>query len=167
MSEIKRLIELIKNGDLDNRLEDIYVDNSVLDYQRNRYINAIEKYENIYFDKSTEECMEIKDVHLFSAPGRTEIGGNHTDHQRGEVLAAAVNVDVLAVVSKNDEGIIKLVSDDYEHLCNYPLSGVTGSFNNALIRLHNFDNDIRKKELIEIETYRFLNKYGYDNMENA
>ena len=114
MSETKRLIELIKNGDLDNRLEDIYVDNSVLDYHRNRYINAIEKYENIYFDNSTGECMEIKDVHLFSAPGRTEIGGNHTDHQRGEVLAAAVNVDVLAVVSKNDEGIIKLVSDDYE-----------------------------------------------------
>ena len=107
MSETKRLIELIKNGDLDNRLEDIYVDNSVLDYQRNRYINAIEKYENIYFDNSTEEWMEIKDVHLFSAPGRTEIGGNHTDHQRGEVLAAAVNVDVLAVVSKNDEGIMR------------------------------------------------------------
>lgn len=41
-----------------------------------------------------------------------------------------------------------LVSDDYEHLCTYPISGVTGAFNNALIRLHNFDNDPRKIDLI-------------------
>ncbi|MFA9381012.1 MAG: galactokinase family protein, partial [Acetanaerobacterium sp.] len=41
-------------------------------------------------------------VSLFSAPGRTEIGGNHTDHQRGRVLAAAVNLDVIAVVARNE-----------------------------------------------------------------
>ena len=63
-------------------------------------------------------------------------------------MAAKHNVTIHARSSFSN-GWGTLVSDDYEHLCNYPLSGVTGSFNNALIRLHNFDNDIRKKELIE------------------
>lgn len=47
----------------------------------------------------------------YSAPGRTEIGGNHTDHQRGRVLAAAVNLDMRAAVRKNGSNIVRLVSD--------------------------------------------------------
>ena len=39
--------------------------------------------------------------HYFSAPGRTEIGGNHTDHQRGRILAGAVNLDTVAAVKRN------------------------------------------------------------------
>lgn len=50
---------------------------------------------------------------LFSAPGRTEIGGNHTDHQRGCVLAAAVNLDTLAAVTPNCSGIIRVHSAGY------------------------------------------------------
>ena len=49
----------------------------------------------------------------FSAPGRTEIGGNHTDHQRGRVLAAAVNLDTLAAVRVNGTGIIRILSQGY------------------------------------------------------
>lgn len=49
----------------------------------------------------------------FSAPGRTEIGGNHTDHQRGRVLAAAVDLDMRAAVRRNGTDIIKLVSDKF------------------------------------------------------
>ena len=49
----------------------------------------------------------------FSAPGRTEIGGNHTDHQRGCVLAAAVNLDTVAAVRPNDTGIIRILSEGY------------------------------------------------------
>lgn len=49
----------------------------------------------------------------FSAPGRTEIGGNHTDHQHGRVLAAGVNLDVIAVASKNDENVIRIKSEGY------------------------------------------------------
>lgn len=52
-------------------------------------------------------------THLFSAPGRTEIGGNHTDHQKGCVLAAAVNLDALAAVASNDLGKIRLRSEGY------------------------------------------------------
>ena len=49
----------------------------------------------------------------FSAPGRTEIGGNHTDHQRGRVLAAAVNLDTVAAVRKNGTNTIRIQSKGY------------------------------------------------------
>ncbi|MHB1296361.1 MAG: galactokinase [Anaerolineae bacterium] len=54
-----------------------------------------------------------QDVRLFSTPGRTEVGGNHTDHNAGRVLAAAVDLDVIAAASANDEGVIRLHSEGY------------------------------------------------------
>ena len=53
-------------------------------------------------------------MELFSAPGRSEVGGNHTDHQHGMVLAAAVNLDALAVAGKNGDRCIRLLSEGYE-----------------------------------------------------
>ncbi len=50
---------------------------------------------------------------LFSAPGRTEIGGNHTDHQHGHVLAGAVDMDILCAVTANRSGIVRLQSEGY------------------------------------------------------
>ena len=50
---------------------------------------------------------------LFSAPGRTELGGNHTDHQHGRVLAAAVNLDLLAAAAPNQSGMIRVQSEGY------------------------------------------------------
>lgn len=49
----------------------------------------------------------------FSAPGRTEIGGNHTDHQQGRVLAGAVNLDTVAAVSPNGTSLIRILSEGY------------------------------------------------------
>ncbi|MBQ7817346.1 MAG: galactokinase [Oscillospiraceae bacterium] len=60
----------------------------------------------------------------FSAPGRTEIGGNHTDHQRGRVLAAAVNLDTKAAVRLNGSNIIRVQSQGYP-LCEVDLSQLT------------------------------------------
>ena len=57
----------------------------------------------------------------FSAPGRTEIGGNHTDHQRGKVLAAAVNLDTLAAVRCNGTDTIRILSEGYP-LCEVDLN---------------------------------------------
>lgn len=51
--------------------------------------------------------------YLFSAPGRTEIGGNHTDHQHGRVLAAAVDLDILAAAAKNGSDKICVQSEGY------------------------------------------------------
>ena len=60
----------------------------------------------------------------FSAPGRTEIGGNHTDHQRGRVLAAAVNLDTVAAVRCNGGNVIRVQSQGYP-LCEVSLDQLT------------------------------------------
>ena len=104
MELTKSIIFKIQSGDFDDRLLDIYVDENVLDYQKERYIKAIKKYEELYGEGEVE---------IYSAPGRSEVGGNHTDHQRGQVLACGLNLDVIAIVSKTDDNIIKIVSDDY------------------------------------------------------
>lgn len=54
-----------------------------------------------------------KDIRFVSAPGRTEIAGNHTDHNNGRVLAAAINLDTVAAVSANDSGVVTLYSEGY------------------------------------------------------
>ena len=61
------------------------------------------------FTKTFESVPE----QLFSAPGRTELGGNHTDHQHGRVLAAGVDLDILAAVSPNQSGMIRVQSQGY------------------------------------------------------
>ena len=101
------LIEKLQNGELDNRLLDIYVDSKLLDYQRNRYISAIRKFEDLY---------KAGEVVLFSAPGRSEVGGNHTDHQHGKVLATSINLDSIGVVRATNDNIIRLVSDNYDEI---------------------------------------------------
>ncbi|MDO5573698.1 MAG: galactokinase family protein [bacterium] len=105
MKNTKQLIAEFDRQEYDNLLLDIYVDPKVLNYQRTRYIKAIKEFETLYGESS---------VDIYSAPGRTEVGGNHTDHQHGEVLAAAVNLDIIAVVGKNAEEKIKIVSDDID-----------------------------------------------------
>ena len=55
----------------------------------------------------------MSQVYRFSAPGRTEICGNHTDHQHGCVLAAAVNLDSVAEVTLNETGVIRILSQGY------------------------------------------------------
>ena len=60
----------------------------------------------------------------FSAPGRTEIGGNHTDHQRGRVLAAAVNLDTVAAVRLNGTDQIRILSDGYP-MCEVDVNELT------------------------------------------
>ena len=94
----------LKNNKYNDLLNDIYIDESLLEYHQMRYIKAIEKYIDLYGDNEIE---------IYSAPGRSEVGGNHTDHQHGCVLAAAVNLDAIAVVGKV-ENTIKVLSDDFD-----------------------------------------------------
>ncbi len=101
------LINRLKNSAFKDELSVLYgADPGVLYAQRQRYIRAIERFSELF--------PEREDVHLFSAPGRSEIGGNHTDHQRGCALGAAVNLDVVAVVAFHDEGVIRLQSEGHE-----------------------------------------------------
>ena len=88
----------------DDFLVDIYQDQSLLEFQRNRYVKALKQYINLYGDDEVE---------IYSAAGRSEVGGNHTDHQHGCVLAASINLDAIGIVAKQ-EAIIKVVSDEFD-----------------------------------------------------
>ncbi len=87
-------------------LETLYgTKQEVLSAQKARYEKAVEKFAELYPGRD--------EISLFSAPGRTEIGGNHTDHQHGCVLAAAVQLDVIGVVAFHEEGVIRVCSEGY------------------------------------------------------
>ena len=101
------LINKIQSGELDDKILDVYVDAKLLDYQKKRYVEAIRKFEEIY---------ESGEVMIFSAPGRSEVAGNHTDLQHGAVLAASINLDNIAVVRATNDNVIRIVSDDYEEI---------------------------------------------------
>ena len=105
MTNTTTIINRLENGDYDEILLDIYVDEKQLSYQKARYKKAIESYIS-HFGEG--------DVEIYSAPGRSEIGGNHTDHQHGEVLAASINKDAIAVVKPLDEPVVKVVSGGYD-----------------------------------------------------
>ena len=66
-----------------------------------------------YINPNFEKTFGEKATYVFSAPGRTELSGNHTDHQHGQVLAAAVNLEMLAWVKPNDSTIIRVMSEGY------------------------------------------------------
>ena len=97
---------LISSGGLDEKLAYIYACSTadVAGY-RERFIKAIESFEGLY--------GADRHISIFSAPGRTEIGGNHTDHQRGRVLAASVNLDVIAIVSQNPDTKVRIKSEGH------------------------------------------------------
>lgn len=93
----------ITNGKYDNDFAMLYGDVTAA---KERYIGALDEFLNLYGDRDN--------IRLFSAPGRTEIGGNHTDHQHGLVLAGSVNLDVIAVVSENNGNTVRIKSQGYE-----------------------------------------------------
>ena len=71
--------------------------------------------------ESFENTFQTAPTHVFSAPGRTELGGNHTDHQRGCVLAAAVDLDTRAAVALNGTSVIRVLSEGYPLMCEIDL----------------------------------------------
>ena len=104
-STVDTLNEL-KKGKYNRHFSQVYVcDEDYAQKYAQRYIDAISEFQSLF---------DIKDeIALFSAPGRTEIGGNHTDHQHGCVLAGSVNIDVIAVASPNGTDTIRIKSKGY------------------------------------------------------
>lgn len=110
--------EKLQNGGCDEQLTYLYKSDGIMT-ARNRILRLLEQF--------TEHFGEREEVHIISAPGRTELGGNHTDHQNGRVLAAAVTMDKIAIVSPQPEGPIELTSAthplppiDWHDLAHYP-----------------------------------------------
>lgn len=101
--QAEKLKEMLRSNQGDDRLQEVYGDLAA--QQKERYLAALDQFTKLYGDR---------DVQILSVPGRSEVIGNHTDHQQGEVLAASINLDIIAVVSKRDDNVVKVLSDDYD-----------------------------------------------------
>lgn len=102
---ITSLIEKI-NGGNNPFFKEIYGnDTAILKEQADRYTKYMNEFKSIY---GTEDVM------LLSSPGRTEVGGNHTDHQLGRVLAGAVNLDNIAVAAANGTNTVRITSVGFD-----------------------------------------------------
>lgn len=85
--------------------KNIYCTDKAAGLQHDRYSKAILRF--------TKEFKGREPAAIFSAPGRTEVGGNHTDHQHGEVLAASINKDAIAIVAPREDNMVNVLSEDY------------------------------------------------------
>ncbi len=103
MCNIDEMKNRISCGLSDDRFIQLYGKDICLAGQRKRYCDALSRFEELFGEA---------EVSVFSAPGRTEIGGNHTDHQLGKVIAGALNVDAIAVAGRTDDAEVKVVSGD-------------------------------------------------------
>ena len=109
MATSRQLREQIAAGRWDAALAALYGGSEeVLSRQRSRYGAALEQFE-LYYGPGRQ-------VQVYSAPGRTELGGNHTDHQHGYGLAGAVTLDLVAVASRNEDGFIRVKSRGFNKL---------------------------------------------------
>jgi galactokinase len=103
LEKINDAIERLENNFYDDRLTELYGDRSV-EEQIERYIKIL-KWHSTFF--KTDHAM------IISSPGRIELGGNHTDHNGGIVLAASINLDSVAVVTKTENNIVTVNSENY------------------------------------------------------
>lgn len=83
-----------------------------------RYRDMIEKFKKAYGDK---------DILMFSSPGRTEISGNHTDHNQGKVLAGSINLDCVGIAAKNGTSRVNLISETFNQEFSVDLTDLTAS----------------------------------------
>ena len=106
MTSFNEMKKLLETRALDESFSKVYLKENY-ETQYKRFLEVLDAF-NSLFNKDAN-----REVSLFSAPGRTEIGGNHTDHNHGLVLAGGISLDAIAVASKNDEGVIRIKSAGY------------------------------------------------------
>ncbi len=98
------LIENINGGALDSKFAALYGKENVTSAKQ-RYADAVAKF--------TEAYGCDRELSLFSVAGRSELSGNHTDHNRGCVVAASISLDVIAVASHTNDGMITVISEGF------------------------------------------------------
>ena len=104
MKKIDDIKQLLNSSEMKERFSDIYLDPAKAAAQESRYAAALDSFRDNFGDAEVE---------IYSAPGRTEVGGNHTDHQHGEVLAASINDDAIAVAAPRNDGTVRVLSEGY------------------------------------------------------
>lgn len=104
MKNTTEMKQYIASGSFDSALSRLYSETELCE-QRDRYVSLAETFASVYGERDN--------IRFFSAPGRTEVCGNHTDHNKGCVLAAGINLDAIACVSANDDNTVRLKSVEY------------------------------------------------------
>ena len=108
MGDCKTLLRALREGKYDDRLRQVYALDGTqesLPRGKDRIAGVVELFEKTF--------SPVGDVTIFSAPGRTELGGNHTDHQHGCVLCGSVDVDILACAAPNGTDRVRIVSEGF------------------------------------------------------
>ena len=108
MTSSKELLRILRTEEGDSALLSLYApdgDKPALETARNRAVHVMESFAAQFGDALSAA--------LFSGPGRTEIGGNHTDHQHGHVLCGSVDLDTLACAAPNGKNVVRMVSEGY------------------------------------------------------
>lgn len=131
MYKISELKELLKNKKMSEKFSGIYGgDKNSIEEAYSRLSSTLDEFQKI--DKS-------ENIFIFSASGRTELSGNHTDHNNGCVLTASINLDKLAVVSKREDSKIIVYTNGYDNpdlidINNLEINKKEFGNSNALIR---------------------------------
>jgi galactokinase len=106
MPSLHQHIEFINSGNSQGYFTELYGRSpAAIENQRRRYHSLLQQYAAAFSPDA--------ELDIFSAPGRSEVGGNHTDHNAGRILAAAVDPDIIAAVARNDEGVVRIHSEGY------------------------------------------------------
>ena len=115
--KIQETLQLLESGKSNALMAELYGKNHV-EENISRYQELVKGYENLFGDQ---------DVLLFTSPGRTEISGNHTDHNHGKVLAGSINLDCVGVAAKNNSKEVRIVSETYHQDFTIDLDDLTPS----------------------------------------
>ena len=104
MLSLEQLTQGLQNGQFEENLKAVYGEDAPM--QALRIAEVAAHFGELF-------AAETGDVAVFSAPGRSEIGGNHTDHNKGKVLAAGVNLDIVGVAAKCEQARVRVHSAGY------------------------------------------------------
>ena len=96
-------LQLLKSGQADALMGQLYGSDKAGE-NKERYCDLVAKFKDTFGDE---------DILMFSSPGRTEISGNHTDHNHGKVLAGSINLDCVGIAAKNNSSKVNIVSETF------------------------------------------------------
>ncbi len=109
----KKAKETVASGIADRMITDLLgIGEPDLDSYKTRLCSAIDRFTGLY--------GKDLDISVFSVGGRSEISGNHTDHNGGKVIAAAISLDIVAVASPRDDGVVRVRSEGFDEDTVYP-----------------------------------------------
>ena len=100
----EQLIRAVENGAMNEAIVSLSGEEA-LEYQKSRYLTIIREFAALYGGD--------REITLYSVSGRSELSGNHTDHNHGCVIAASIDLDVIAAVSPRDDGVIRVKSEGF------------------------------------------------------